>query len=82
LVNKVVPADQVLDEALAMAARIAANGPLGLQATKRLVRLAATAPDKVAALQAELQASVFSSEDAKEGATAFIEKRPPVWKGR
>lgn len=82
LVNKVVPAGQVLDEALAMAARIAANGPLGLQATKRLVRLAAMAPDKVAALQTELQATVFSSEDAKEGATAFIEKRPPVWKGR
>jgi len=36
----------------------------------------------VAAVQAEWQAKVFSSEDAREGAAAFIEKRDPVWKGR
>ena len=41
-------------------------------------------PDADAAwkLQAELQPQVFGSEDAKEGATAFIERRDPVWKGR
>ena len=33
-------------------------------------------------LHGQLQGSVFSSEDAREGATAFVEKRPPVWKGR
>ena len=41
LINRVVPADDVLAEAMAIAERIAANGPLGLAATKELVRLAA-----------------------------------------
>jgi len=82
LVNQVVPADQVLDAAVAMAERIAGNGPLGLQATKRLVRLAVTDAAAAKAEQPEWQAKVFGSEDAKEGATAFIEKRDPVWKGR
>jgi enoyl-CoA hydratase/carnithine racemase len=83
LVNKVVPAESVIDEAVALAERIAANGPLGVQATKRLVRAAASEPTAdVWALQAELQPGVFGSDDAKEGATAFVEKRPPVWTGR
>ena len=81
LVNQVVPADQVLDAALALAERIARNGPLALQATKELVRLAATDADKAWERQAEWQPKVFGSEDAKEGATAFIEKRDPVWQG-
>jgi enoyl-CoA hydratase/carnithine racemase len=82
LVNKVVAPAEVLDEAIAMAERIARNGPLGLQATKELVRLATT--DAAAALekQSEWQPLVFGSEDAIEGATAFIEKRDPAWKGR
>lgn len=83
LVNKVVAADKVVDEAVALAERIAANGPLGVQATKRLVRMAAFQPAAdVWTLHDELQAKVFSSEDAREGATAFVEKREPVWKGR
>ena len=83
LVNKVVPADQVLDEAIALAERIVANGPLGIAATKRLIRTAVDlGPAAAWELQDELQPQVFGSEDAKEGATAFIERRPAVWKGR
>ena len=83
LVNKVVPAASVLDAAIELAERVAANGPLGVQATKELVRMAAFAPaDDVWKVHAERQASVFASDDAKEGATAFVEKRAPVWHGR
>ena len=83
LVNKVVPADKVLDAAIELAEKIAANGPLGVAATKELVRMAANKPaDEVWKVHAERQATVFASEDAREGATAFIEKRDPVWKGR
>lgn len=82
LVNQVVPRADVLDAAIAMAERIARNGPLGLKATKELVRLALADPAKAWERQTVLQAEVFGSEDAKEGATAFIEKRDPVWQGR
>jgi enoyl-CoA hydratase/carnithine racemase len=82
LVNKVVPPDGVLDAALSLADRIAANGPLGVAASKELVRLAATAPDRARERLAEWQKVVFSSDDAQEGARAFVEKRPPVWTGR
>ena len=77
-----VPAADVVDTAIALAERIAANGPLGLAATKQLVRLSITDPDAVDERRAEWQQRVFSSEDAQEGAMAFIEKRDPVWRGR
>lgn len=82
LVNQVVAPDQVLAAAVALAERIAANGPLGLAATKELAHLGRTDRDRWAERSKELQQSVFASDDAKEGATAFVEKRPPVWKGR
>ena len=83
LVSRTVPQDRVLTEAVDLAERIAANGPLAVRAIKRLVRAATVRPPaEVWALQDELQPQVFGSEDAKEGATAFIERRTPVWKGR
>ena len=83
LVNRVVPAGDVLRAAVELAERIAANGPLGVQATRRLMRAATSMTDEeVWALQGELQPGVFGSEDAQEGSRAFIEKRAPVWKGR
>ena len=80
LVNKVVPAAKLREEALALAARVAANGPLALKATKQLMMEEIGATDW-AHINASV-AHVFASEDAKEGATAFAERRTPVWKGR
>lgn len=82
LINRVVPADEVLTVALDHAHRIAANGPLGLAATKELIRRATVDTDAASARARGWQERVFSSEDAREGATAFIEKRAPVWQGR
>jgi enoyl-CoA hydratase/carnithine racemase len=82
LVNAVVPPGEVLAVALDYAERIAANGPLAVAAIKELVRLGVADAARAADRLRELQPQVFESEDAKEGAMAFIEKRPPVWRGR
>lgn len=83
LVNHVVPADDVLPTALAVASRIAANGPLSLQAVKELGRLAATGDTaEWAARRDHWRSVVFSSADAAEGAAAFVERRDPVWRGQ
>jgi enoyl-CoA hydratase/carnithine racemase len=82
LVNAVVSPDDVLVTALGYAERIAANGPLGVAAAKELVRLGISDPDHAADRLQHWQEVVFASEDAKEGATAFVEKRAAVWKGR
>ncbi len=82
LINQVVEPTEVLDAAVALAERIARNGPLALRATKQMVRTASTDLERAKVLAAEWHPKVFNSEDAKEGATAFIEKRDPVWKGR
>jgi enoyl-CoA hydratase/carnithine racemase len=82
LVNVLAPPESVLDAALAVAERIAANGPLGLAAARELVRLGVSDATRARARRDEWQRIVFSSEDAKEGVLAFVEKRPPVWRGR
>jgi enoyl-CoA hydratase len=82
LVNAVVAPAEVLDVALGYAERISGNGPLAVAAIKELVRLSVSDPARAIERQREWQQTVFSSEDAKEGALAFVEKRAPVWQGR
>lgn len=83
LVNRVVPPERVLDEAIDLAERIAANAPLAVAASKRLLDAAALLPrDEVWNLQEQLLPDVFGSDDAREGAMAFVERRAPIWTGR
>lgn len=82
LVNSVVAPDAVVDTAVSLAERIAANGPLGVAAVREIARLVLVDTDKANERQRHWQKVVFSSEDAQEGARAFVEKRAPNWKGR
>ena len=83
LVNRLAEPGQALAVALELAETISANGPLALAATKRIMTEAVDWPDaEFFARQSEIVGPVMASEDAREGATAFAEKRPPVWRGR
>ncbi|HMG40500.1 MAG TPA: enoyl-CoA hydratase-related protein [Acidimicrobiales bacterium] len=83
LVNKVVPADELLDAAYDYAHRIAANAPLAVFATKQSA-IESLSLDLDAAFDNESRHSdrIFATADAKEGPKAFLEKRPPIWQGR
>jgi len=82
LVNRLVPSGTALAAALALAGEITANGPLAVAASKKIVQGALAWPqDEQWARQGELAGPVSSSADAREGATAFAEKRPPHWSG-
>src|SRR5690606_8913092 len=83
LVNRLAEPGAALDEALAMARTIAANGPLAVRTAKSVIAQSRNwRPDEMFDRQRPLIAHIFTSEDAREGATAFAEKRPPGWKGR
>ena len=83
LVNRLADPGGALVAALELAAEIARNGPLALDATKAILqRQGDWSEEEFWARQTEIAAPVLSSEDAREGAVAFSEKREPVWKGR
>jgi enoyl-CoA hydratase len=83
LVNRLTDEGGALDAALELAATIAANGPVGVAASKLVARSAGDwTLEQGWAEQNRIMGQVLASDDAREGATAFAEKRAPVWKGR
>jgi enoyl-CoA hydratase len=83
LINRLAEPGEAVEVALELAAAIAVNGPLALAASKRILVESVDWPEsEFWRRQGEISGPVFTSEDAREGATAFAEKRPPVWQGR
>lgn len=83
LVNKVVEPEQLMDEAMALAKTIAKNAPIAVRFSKEAVnRGMQTDIDTAIAIENDLFALCFSTEDQKEGMKAFFEKRPSEWKNK
>lgn len=83
LVNRLAEPGGALEAARALAGEIAANGPLAITGSKRILAAAVDWTEEEAwERQGEIAGPIMTSEDAREGATAFAEKRPPVWRGR
>jgi enoyl-CoA hydratase len=83
LVNRLTKPGEALAEAKKLAQSIAANGPLSVAASKRVVMESQDWPaDELWERQAALTEHIFSSADAREGSAAFAEKRKPVWQGK
>ena len=83
LVDHVVPADQLLSHALALAERIAANAPVAVRMAKAAVtRGADLSLAEGLQLERDLATFVYPTQDAKEGPQAFVEKRAPNWHDR
>ncbi|HEX6269943.1 MAG TPA: enoyl-CoA hydratase-related protein [Anaerolineales bacterium] len=83
LVNRVVPVDKYLDEALKLAEEIAARAPLAVRAAKKMINqtFERALSEGLAEEQRQFY-DLFSTEDQKEGMRAFLEKRKPKWKGK
>lgn len=83
VVNRLAEPGAAVDVALELAAAIARNGPLAVAASKAVIEQQHDwSSEEMWARQGELSGPVFASEDAKEGASAFKEKREAVWRGR
>jgi enoyl-CoA hydratase/carnithine racemase len=83
IVNRLAEPGGAVDAALELAGEIARNGPLALRASKRIVQSSSDWTDSEAwEKQGEIAGPVMVSEDAREGAIAFAEKRDPIWRGR
>jgi enoyl-CoA hydratase len=84
LVNRVVPADQLLDAALELAGQIAANSPWAVRMTKQVLATNVDAPSMRAAVELENRTQILSTRtaDFDEAMAAFKEKRAPNYSGR
>jgi enoyl-CoA hydratase/carnithine racemase len=82
LVNAVTEPGGALDGAVRLAERICANAPVAVRQSLQLIDAATVTEDGAWALTDDAMAVVMASEDAREGRAAFLEHRPPEWRGR
>jgi enoyl-CoA hydratase len=83
LINRITEPGGAVDSALELAGRLAKNGPLALVASKEILQKQFDwSSEEMWQQQGAISGPVFASEDAKEGANAFKEKREPAWQGR
>lgn len=84
MISELAPADQALDRARALAAKVLAGAPVAIRATRRMAQLALSGatPNEIEQAEAQVRGEVMGSADFREGMAAFVSRRPPVWRGR